>query len=143
MPETSEDQHIIDCDADPVFLEKWSIEEHKKNGQIEWDASKVVLYLSEVQKEGDGLITGNDLHAKLAQQSVFNACILDYLLAHPELIPEEWKDKCVFFWGTIYRDARGSLCVRCLCWSDDEWRWYSRGLEFDFKSSDPAAVLCE
>jgi len=38
-----------------------------------------------------------------------NANVLDYLLAHPELIPEDWKNKYVFFWGTIYRYSSGGL----------------------------------
>ena len=62
-------------------------------------------------------------------------------MAHPNLIPEEWKQdekgraRCTFFWGTIYRCSDGDLCVRCLCWDDGKWRrgyfwlddvWYVR-----------------
>lgn len=28
--------------------------------------------------------------------------VLDYFLDHPEEIPESWKGKLIFFWGTIY-----------------------------------------
>ena len=69
-----------------------------------------------------------------------NANILDYLLAHPELIPEEWKGKYIFFWGTIYRLSDGRLCVRYLIWNGSEWDWSYDWLDDDFNSDSPAAL---
>ena len=115
-------KHIIDLAAGPFMPEGWKGEEHQKGGQWEWDSTKVKLHLSDGQKDGR-YIAGNKLREELKSQPVMNANILDYLLAHPELIPEEWKDKAVFFWGTIYRRADGDLCVRYLCWSGGGWLW--------------------
>jgi hypothetical protein len=131
--------HIIDCDADPLIPNGWKIEEHQKGGVWQWDVNKLSLYLSKLQKNGN-TINGNDLRKELKNKSVLNANVLDYLLKHPELIPEEWKDKVVFFWGTIYRGSDGRLCVRDLRWRGGCWRWYDYWLDVGWDSANPAAV---
>ena len=121
-------QHIIDCDAGPFVPKGWKVEEHKKGGQLEWDSVKVELFLSENQKDGK-YVEGNKLRKELANKPVLNANVLDYLLAHPQLIPEEWKKdgsgncRYTFFWGTIYRNSAGRLSVRYLFFCGGEWRW--------------------
>lgn len=131
-------RHLIDCDADPYVPSGWKVEEHIKGGQFEWDPTRVKLYLSDKQK--DGAIEGNKLRKELKGKPAFNANVLDYLLANPNLIPEEWKGKAVFFWGTIYRDSGGSLCVRCLVWDGGGWLWCSNWLGSDWGDLSPAAV---
>jgi hypothetical protein len=130
-------KHIIDCDADPFVPEGWSVESHKKIGNLEWDPTKVKLHLSLNQQNGK-CIEGNKLRAELASEPVLNANVLDHLLAHPELIPEEWKGKAIFFWGTIYRCSDGRLCVRYLYWRDGRW-YCDRWLGLDFCDYFPAA----
>ena len=68
--------------------------------------------------------------------------VLDYLLKNSQLIPEEWKGKAVFFWGTIFRDSDGSLYVRYLHWSGASWQWRNgcRWLGNDFLSCNPSAL---
>jgi hypothetical protein len=138
--------HIIDLDAAPKFpYDHWKVESHQKGGEFEWDPTKVVLHLDPAQK-GSGRIEGNKLRGKLADKSPFNANLLDYLLANPELIPESWKQddagntRYIFFWGTIYRDSSGSLYVRYLYWDDGRWQtdccWLDRG----WRSQYPSAV---
>jgi len=131
-------EHLIDCDAEPFVPPGWSVEKHTKGGSWKWNP-KITLYLSKKQKKG-GLILGNDLRKELEGKSVLNANVLDWLLAHPELIPEEWKGKAVFFWGTIYRHARGPLCVRYLHWNGTGWGWSCDYLGRDFHSLYPAAL---
>ena len=131
-------ENIIDCDAQPFIPDGWKVEEHKKGGQLKFDPAKFFLYLSKKQKKGT--ITGNDLRKELSNQSVMNANVLDYLLTHTELIPEEWKGKYIFFWGTIYRDSDGRRYVRCLGWYGSEWSWNCRWLDFGFGSDNPAAL---
>lgn len=65
---------------------------------------------------------------------------MDFYLANPHLIPEEWKGKAVFFWGTIYRDADGHLCVRYLYWRGGGWDWGYRWLDYVWDGDGPAAV---
>ena len=123
-------EYLIDCDA-PVFIpEKWEVlpeAEQLQNrvcGQVRFDLTKVNLHLVNGQNDGK-YIEGNKLRKELAKQSVYTAHVLDYLLKpeNQHLIPEEWKCKAVFFWGTIYRSADGNLYVRYLYWNGDRWGW--------------------
>ncbi len=132
-------EHVIDLDADPrIPYEGWKVEEHKKGGQFKWDASKVQLFLH--SKQQGGSIEGNKLRKELANQPVYNANLLDYLLDNPHLIPEEWKGKAVCFWGTIYRDSGDDLCVRCLVWNGGHGGHDGYWLGNGFGADDPSAV---
>lgn len=124
-------EHVIDCDAEPLIPDRWYVEEHQKGGAFKWSAEGVTLYLDKRQKNGKW-IDGNELRQALAMKPVLNANVLDYLLAHPHLIPEEWKDKAVFFWGTIYREWNGDPYVRYLDWYGDRWGWSARLLDGDW-----------
>lgn len=131
-------ERLIDCDSTPFIPKGWSVEEHKKGGLLKFDPAKIFLYLSKKQKKR--IIGGHDLRKELSGKPVMNANVLDYLLVHPELIPEEWKGKAIFFWGTIYRDSDDSLCVRYLNWSSSRWDWGYYWLDNDFYSKPPAAL---
>lgn len=137
--------HVIDCDADPFVSDGWKVEEHKKGGQLTFDPSKVKFYLSDGQRGGK-YIVGNSLHKELADKPVMNANVLDFLLAKPDLIPEDWKTdgagntRYIFFWGTVYRNSGGDLCVRCLYWKDVRWSWSSLWLDDGWGGSDPALL---
>lgn len=140
MHEIKRVKHLIDCDTDPFRPDGWEVERHNRMGQLEWDVSRSELYLSYKQKDGRH-IDGNKLCKELEGKPVLNANVLDYLLKNPQLIPEEWKDKWVFFWGSIYRDSDGNLVVRYLCWSDGDWNWYHDWLNDVFDGSGPAVLL--
>lgn len=131
-------EHLIDCDAAPYIPEGFTLVSHKKGGQWKWNPS-ISFYLSKKQKKG-GYSVGNDLRKALESQPVLNANVLDHLIAHQELIPESWKGKTIFFWGTIYRNSDGSLYVRFLYWDGSQWRWGSSYLDNDFHSNRPAAL---
>jgi hypothetical protein len=133
--------HTIDCDANPFVPSGWKVEEHTKGGQLRWNPDEVSLYLCDEQKKGS--IEGNQLRKKLKGKPVLNACVLDYLLANPQLIPDEWKGKAVFFWGTIYRYSIGNLYVRFLYWSGERWRWSFNWLGGSFRDFGPAALACK
>lgn len=96
-----------------------------KGGKFIWGPSRVSLYLSERQKSGP--YAGWQLEDELKDKPVLNANVLDYLLAHPDLIPEDWKGKRVYFWGTIYQVEGFGRHVRYLTFDEKEtnkWRWY-------------------
>ncbi|MHB8860615.1 MAG: hypothetical protein ACYC48_02675 [Minisyncoccota bacterium] len=133
-------EHVIDCDVDPFVPNGSTIKVHRKGGLFKWDTARQanVLYLSAKQKIGSH--GGNELRKELSDVPVLNACVLDYLLANQHLIPEGWKDKAIFFWGTIYRNSDGDLCVRCLCWDGDGWSWADSWLDSVWNVSDPAAL---
>ena len=136
-------KYVINCNADPFVPDGWRVEEHQTSGPrntglLEWNVSKVSLYLS--KKQQGGSIEGNKLREELKGKPVFNATVLDYLLANPDLIPEEWKGKAVFFWGTVYRYSDGFLCVRFLCWHGGRWYWGDYWLGHGWYVGNPAAV---
>jgi len=131
-------EHLINYDAAPFIPDGWSVEEYKKGGMFKFNPEKISLYLSKKQKKGS--ISGHDLRKDLSDKPVINVNVLDYLLAHPELIPEEWNGKYIFFWGTIYRNANGYLSVRYLYWNGSEWSWYYHWLDNGFNSDNPAAL---
>lgn len=132
-------KHIIDMDADPFIPDGWSMEEHLRGGMFTWDLSEVSLYLSTLLLERK-FIGGSELYEELKDKPVLNANVLDYLLAHLELIPEEWKGKYIFFWGTFYRNSSGFLSVRCLYWFSNMWLWSFSSLD-DYWSSDHSILI--
>lgn len=143
-------EHIIDCSVQPFCPDKWEILPPKEQistrfqGSLKWDkvAQKEMFHLSEKQTTGNKWIKGNELRKELEDKKIvaLPANVLDYLLANPHLIPEEWKGKAVFFWGTIYRSSDGSLCVRYLYWGGSAWFWSGRWLDNGFDSDSPAVL---
>ncbi|KKQ54372.1 MAG: hypothetical protein US74_C0050G0005 [Parcubacteria group bacterium GW2011_GWA2_38_13] len=138
-------EHAIDCDALPYIPHGWEVRQEDQllntvKGQLEWDPTKIALYLSDSQKYGK-LIKGTDLRKELEHMAVLNANVLDFLLAHPDLILEEWKGKYIFFWGTIYRDSDGGLIVRYLDWCGCRWDWGCGWLGGVWREAGPAVVL--
>ena len=131
--------HVIDCDVDPFVPDDWKVESHKKDGSFEWDLAKFKLHLSPNQKDGK-CIEGNKLKEELEKELTLNANVLDYLLAHTELIPEEWKGKYIYFWGTIYRGSDGALYVRYLYWDGSRWGWRCGWLDSGFRDRGPALL---
>jgi hypothetical protein len=131
-------QHVIDLDANPFVPDGWKVEEHIKGGQFVYDPAKIKPYLSKSQKKG--VIGGHDLRKELQGKPVYNANLLDYYLAHPELIPDKWKGKYIFFWGTIYRSSAGDLYVRCLYWDGSQWDWHYNWLDDGWNDGRPAAL---
>ncbi len=137
--------HFIDLDAAPFIPDGWKVESHKKGGSFEWDPAKVALHLEPEQIAGKSL-KGTELQKRLEGKSAFNANMLDWLLAHTEAIPEEWKQdgngntRYICFWDTVYRNSDGDLYVRCLDWSDGGWNGSCYYLDNDFGVQDPAAV---
>jgi len=59
----------------------------------------------------------------LKGRKALNGCVMDWLLDNPEFIPEAWKEKCVYFFGTIYSDVEGMHIVFGLYWDNDNGGW--------------------
>ncbi|MFA6604300.1 MAG: hypothetical protein WCT10_05735 [Patescibacteria group bacterium] len=130
--------HIVDCGTDPFTPEGWEVEEHRRSGLI--DLAKVKIDLVPVKDQKRYAIYGDEIRKEMAYKPVLNANVLDYLLAHPEIIPKEWKSVC--FWGTIYRSGTVRF-VRVL--SNDGClrpHWCAEDLHRDWKGHlSPAACL--
>jgi len=137
-------EHLVNCNETPFIPDGWSIlpeEEQLPNrirGLYKLDITKVKLHL--VKEQTRGSVGGNELRKKLKGEPVLPANILDFLLKkeNQHLIPQEWKGKAIFFWGTIYRHFEGHPLVRCLCSSGGEWDWrdaWAGGFWFDNPSA--------
>lgn len=145
----------VDCDYDPhippSFLltgkgtkHRWMgmITLEKRDGKLYANGHEVVRYLSPNQQNGK-IIQGHKLRKELKDKQALNACILDVLLSHPELIPDEWKTGVTYFWGTIFRMADEGLCVLGLWWSGCGWTWLHHWLGVGWDASKPAACLAD
>ncbi|MGE0254288.1 MAG: hypothetical protein AB7N54_08290 [Alphaproteobacteria bacterium] len=125
---------LIDCDGDPYVPRGWTVAAHRRSGQLEWSPAAAARVLAAGRTEaGDGTPAPN-------------ANILDFLLAHPQHIPADWKAAAtgrglyVFFAGTTYRNVGGRLSVRYLCWLGDRWGWMALWLGFDSCCFIPAVL---
>lgn len=132
-------KHIINCATDPFVPNGYVLDKHQPGSKdYEFDAVKVFLFQSEKQEKG--ILVGEELLQELVDIPSLNANVLDYLMVHPELIPESWKNKRIYFLGTIYllNDIR---VVRYLYWSKSQWTWCQRWLESGFDHRHFAAVV--
>lgn len=133
---------VINSDDAPSIPPHSRIEEHQKGGVFRWDSVRQAdaVYLSPIQKKYGGKISGEDLRKELVGKPVLNACVLDYLLTHPEMIPASWRWKRTVFWGTIYRDLDpyGYLFVRSLFIDEFDKRWYSPRLKIHKFGPNPS-----
>jgi len=133
-------QSVIDCDAKPFVPDGWRVRRHFKMGPLKWHPNNVGLFLMPDQVT-NGFAEGGYLRTRLRKEPVLNACVLDWLLARPELIPDEWKGNSVFFWGTEYIRDGGIVCIRCLRWSRKGWDWGYNPVKSLFLNKDVAVSL--
>lgn len=145
-------KHVIylagDCMPKAWKKEGWKVNRHVGNGTLELDPSRLKLHFSPNQLDGK-VIKGTDLRDELKAQNipVLNGCVLDYLLANPELIPEDWKQdengntRYIYFWDTEYSNPSGNVYVRCLYWGEGAWYWSYVWLDRGWDSQYPAATL--
>lgn len=103
----------INCDVDPYLPDpSWKVLSHEKCGTINF--STLNLKLVKLDK-----ITNKEEFSKVG----LNACVLDYLLEHQELIPVDWRNKEIVFTGTVYLDPSGEKLYRNLSFWDGTWNW--------------------
>ena len=129
-------KHIIKTKI-PWIPNGFTLESHHDNGEV--DLSKLALHLEPEQEKGT--IKGEVLAERMKEKGL-NSAVLKYLSDNPKLIPDDWKGKLVYFWGTILRNPHGYRYVLYLYWHGDEWNWDSDGwLVSDWDAASPSAVL--
>lgn len=97
------------------------VEVQKRTDGLYVNGCKVVLYrLKSLQR-----YIHHDRYAEVKETKVvLNATVLDALLEHPHLIPDEWKKDeegytaYICFWDTLYRSSLGYDGVRYLYWAN-------------------------
>jgi hypothetical protein len=110
------------------------------------DAKKVVLFRSERQTAG---MQGPALFDELTGKAVLNANVLQFLIQHPEFIPEspEWKKQgdgdeiMIYFWGTLFQHPNGDHCVTHMEWNGASWKWSCSSIQNWWMTNQPAALL--
>ena len=146
----------LKLDEEPMVIpvcsecDGWTIEEHRKVGglRLEYLSSgmflnerRLQLYVSESQNCG---VAGEHLRWELATLTLPNAALLDKLLLpiNHRMVPKEWQEKYVFFWGTIYLTRDRMPCVRFMYYDrDGVWSWSYRLLSRFFKKNHYAVTL--
>ncbi len=109
----------IDCGCSPELPDKsWSIDPKSPKMDNIGDLSQIKFKEPKLINEG----TSIDKPYEFATKG-FNACVLDFLVDHPELIPQSWKSKNIIFTGTIYIDGGGSIFFRTLFFNKDKNMW--------------------
>lgn len=138
------EHHIIDCRKASMPREwhdaGWKVEWHRNLGRQIFTPDAMRLHLANEQMD-NGVVLGDKLRRILESEPVLTDNWLDFLLQHPEYIPESCKGKAVFFWGTGYRYPDGGFYVRYLYSRERRWLWHYRWLDLDWGETNPAAVL--
>lgn len=133
---------VVDCSRQ-LYMYSCSVHheyqiQSARHDQVTLDLDKITRNFTDVQTTGT---TGWYLLKRLEGQPVLTAHVLEYLLAHSEIIPESWKGLCVTFWGTVEHGSLSSdISVSCLCW---DGHWYRAHCQLDdyWDSRHPAALL--
>ncbi|EKD67871.1 MAG: hypothetical protein ACD_48C00174G0003 [uncultured bacterium] len=113
----------------------WTLHKHIGKGVLDLDPSKLELFYAPRGNFYELVWLPFFLHKlKKGKIPILNDSVLDYLLDHPEIIPESWKtgrdDKLVTridFLGTEYRSPSGEIHVRGIMWNALTRKWESYG----------------
>jgi hypothetical protein len=148
-PRRSRVQTIIDLTAVPFIPDGWELEEHHGEGVWQFDSHHIQLWLTPLQSAGNSMEHGEHVIKELGDLPVLNANVLDWLLLpeNQHLIPNGWRSKIIYFWGTIYSwNRRRWKVVRCLqyTFTDDgssKWLAHPTRLSAVWGTNMPAAIL--
>ena len=130
------------CDGDKIYkLEK-------RGDDLYVNDKKIGLYRSKRQLN-EKTIQGHELRTELdgKPEAKLPAALLDYLVEHPALWPECWKEDeegntiYIYFWGDIFRNSSGYLFVRYGSWHDGRVVSFCRWLGFHWLGLSPAGSL--
>lgn len=135
-------RHTIDCRAKPYTPKGWKIKFHRKRRSLALSPEMIELYWP---GKGSEDLAGSTIITKLSykgNKNILNANVLDFLLEHPELIPDEWKDLKVSFWGTRYND-NGFIRVPCIVYDKegDCFVWEDKVVNSYWCCKEPIAML--
>jgi len=120
---------------------KWKKFVHKENGVFYWDPKKVRLFVAKDQ-ELDTVSSGKlQKIFKEKNINVLNSNLLFFLVKHQELIPEDWRDEVVVFWGTIYKAKGDRFYVLTLEWQIDRYAISYMWINDYFGKHEPTAIL--
>ncbi|HCC83342.1 TPA: hypothetical protein DEP96_00670 [Candidatus Uhrbacteria bacterium] len=134
---------MVDCDEVPSIPSGLTIaeEKHQIKSRMRGLVNPAEVKFYRDSRQGQtSYLKGTLLKEALEGQPVMPAKLLDWYSANPGEIPESWKGQAVFFWGTIYSDGYGNLCVRYLGWDGGRWDAYYDYLDAAWDAGSPALV---
>jgi hypothetical protein len=107
-------------------------------GQIAFDPNRLHLYLL---GEGESII-GKTMQSRLSGKSVLPYQVLEFMLDHPELVPDEFRSgDAIHFWGTIFEDDEENLYVPYIYWNDYVFDDGLTSIQAMWTLNMPAAIL--
>lgn len=126
--------YYLDGNADPsvpYFFINIKVLDHRKTGIMALNGSRIKICLLSGQKPiklGFGLklkrsISAQKFLKQIQEYQVLNANVIDWLILHPEEIPDDWKDKVVLFPGTLYRVKPNMILIRSIFWCSYHLKW--------------------
>lgn len=142
-------KHTVDFSTTPKVPDGFCY--HKEDqiksrftGKVEiYTAHDVRKIISPYWFPGQGCLDGNEFPRKLEGKLVLPSHLLDLLMDHNELIPEELKTfGMIHFWGSIFW-CRGTRYVRFINWNMGRWLSGCHNLCPAWPGTGPAACLAE
>src|SRR3972149_8082029 len=94
--------------------------------------------LVSVLREEENSVPGGEFLKRAKKDNLdLGQNVAEYLVEHQDEIPQEWKDYCLVFPGTVWQDSYGNRYVPYLRWSGErgalgflwlvrDWRSYDR-----------------
>lgn len=137
----------VDYSVRPSLVKFDTVEHPDRKDVATIDLSKVSRVLT--LREDETFVGGEENLRRLKKraeetgETLLDVRVLEELLKHPHLIPEEWKKGVTYFLGTIFRDSDGNRYVVCLVGDGGRWGWSHRWLEVSWSFDKFAAVLCK
>lgn len=131
--------------AKPVFSGGLTFISYKEGIRFP-DPSQIEFHLEPEQLNG-GSIFGTEFLKRLIDKQCLNVGHLDFLRAHPELIPESWKKnengetRYINFTDTIVRDSSRLQFVFHLYWNGSAWQRGENLLNQKWNSLSVSAIL--
>jgi len=86
---------------------------------------RLQLHVFDFQVMESGEVRGYEVLSdlRIAEALVLGPNLGQLLYENQHLIPEEFRNRKLFFWGKIYRDPEDDRYVRCLYWNGSAWQW--------------------
>lgn len=149
---TTGGKDILDTDARPRIPDVFGCRHHlgrgtmalekRADGKLYADDREVFRRLSESQKAGK-VADGHVVWQELGAESVLNATFGEYLFDNPQIIPDEYKEGIIYFWGTIFYTLGKDKeeWVAYLQWVNNDWRLSYAPLDVIWEKDDFSAEL--
>ena len=125
---------VVDTDADPTPMAGAVVWKHEKHGRLTFFAESLKLRPEwPVVRDSNGIV-------------ILNANVLDSLLAHPLMIPDQWRRlQEICFFGTLFKEngdpGEDCLMVRSMAWDEHQRRWSARYRSFALRNGPISHLL--